>query len=90
MKADTISIIPFSALWVTIPIVAAIFGGYRTITGPLIGAVVVYLVDQLVVKNLLPSGHQMILGVVLVAMIIASPDGLLALVKKLGRKNAAT
>ena len=73
----------FSALWVTIPIVAAIFGGYRTITGPLVGAVVVYLVDQLVVKNILPSGHQMVLGVVLVAMIVASPDGLLALVRKL-------
>ena len=79
----------FSALWVTIPIVAAIFGGYRTITGPLVGAVVVYLVDQLVVKNFLPSGHQMVLGVVLVAMIVASPDGLLALVRKLGRKNNA-
>lgn len=79
----------FSALWVTIPIVAAIFGGYRTITGPLIGAVVVYLVDQLIVKNILPSGHQMILGVVLVAMIIASPDGLLSLVKKFTRKKDA-
>jgi branched-chain amino acid transport system permease protein len=79
----------FSALWVTIPIVAAIFGGYRTITGPLIGAVVVYLVDQLIVKNILPSGHQMVLGVVLVAMIVASPDGLLALVRKFGRKKDA-
>jgi branched-chain amino acid transport system permease protein len=79
----------FSALWVTIPIVAAIFGGYRTITGPLVGAVVVYLVDQLIVKNILPSGHQMVLGIVLVAMIVASPDGLLALVKKLLRKRDA-
>jgi branched-chain amino acid transport system permease protein len=79
----------FSALWVTIPIVAAIFGGYRTITGPLIGAVVVYLVDQLIVKNLLPSGHQMVLGIVLVAMIVASPDGLLALVRKFTRKKHA-
>jgi branched-chain amino acid transport system permease protein len=79
----------FSTLWVTIPIVAAIFGGYRTITGPLVGAVVVYLVDQLVVKSLIPTGHQLVLGVVLVAMIIASPDGLLALVRKFMRKNDA-
>jgi branched-chain amino acid transport system permease protein len=28
----------FSGLWVTLPIVAAIFGGYRTIVGPLAGA----------------------------------------------------
>lgn len=79
----------FSALWVTIPIVAAIFGGYRTITGPLIGAVVVYLVDQLFIKNIMPTGHQMILGVVLVVMIIASPDGLLGLLRKFMRKKDA-
>jgi branched-chain amino acid transport system permease protein len=79
----------FSALWVTIPIVAAIFGGYRSITGPLVGAVVVYLVDQLFVKNILPSGHQLVLGVVLVAMIVASPDGLFGLVRKFMRKKDA-
>ena len=80
----------FSALWVTIPIVAAIFGGYRTITGPLIGAVVVYLVDQLFVKNIMPTGHQLVLGLVLVVMIIASPDGLLGLFRKFkGKKDAA-
>ena len=79
----------FSGLWVTIPIVAAIFGGYRTITGPLVGAVVVYLVDQLIVKSFLPSGHQLILGVVLVAMIVASPDGLFGLVRKFMRKKDA-
>ena len=68
---------------------AAIFGGYRTITGPLIGAVVVYLVDQLFIKNIMPTGHQMILGVVLVVMIIASPDGLLGLLRKFMRKKDA-
>ena len=81
----------FSAVWVTIPIVAAIFGGYRTITGPLIGAVVVYLVDQLFIKNYMPTGHQLVLGVVLVVMIIASPDGLLGMIRRaLRKKYAAT
>jgi branched-chain amino acid transport system permease protein len=79
----------FSGLWVTIPIVAAIFGGYRTITGPIVGAVVVYLIDQLIFKNIIPSGHQLVLGVLLVAMIVFSPDGLLSLVRKFMRKNHA-
>lgn len=74
----------FSGLWVTIPIVAAIFGGYRSITGPVVGAVVVYLLDQLVFKNIIPSGHQLVLGALLVAMIVFSPDGLLPLLRKLG------
>jgi branched-chain amino acid transport system permease protein len=75
----------FSGIWVTLPIVAAIFGGYRTITGPIVGAVVVYLIDQLIFKNLIPSGHQLVLGVLLVAMIVFSPEGLLSLLRKLTR-----
>lgn len=76
----------FSPLWTTLPIVAAIFGGYRTISGPLLGALVVYLVDQLVFKTFIPTGHQIILGALLGAMILFSPEGLLPLVlEKRGR-----
>lgn len=79
----------FSSLWVALPIVAAIFGGYRSTVGPVIGAVVVYLIDQLIFKNILPSGHQLVLGALLVAMIVFSPAGLLPLLHKLTRKNHA-
>jgi branched-chain amino acid transport system permease protein len=80
----------FSGVWVTLPIVAAIFGGYRTITGPVIGAVVVYLVDQLVFKAIMPSGHQLVLGLLLVGMVILSPDGLLSMLRRItGRRHAA-
>lgn len=72
----------FDGIWVILPVVAAIFGGYRTITGPVVGAVVVYLVDQLIFKSLIPVGHQLILGALLVAMIIYSPGGLVPLVSR--------
>ena len=72
----------FNGVWVTLPIVAAIFGGYRTIAGPVLGALVVYLLDQLVFKALIPTGHQLVLGGLLVAMIIFSPTGLLPLLQK--------
>lgn len=72
----------FNSAWSILPIVAAIFGGYRTVTGPMVGAVVIYLVDQLVFKAWLPSGHQIILGALLAAMILFAPDGLLSLWKK--------
>ena len=67
----------FSGLWSTIPIVAAIFGGYRTILGPVIGAVFVYLIDQLVFKSYIPSGHQIMLGALRAGMVLFSPTGLL-------------
>ncbi len=69
----------FSSIWTVLPIAAAIFGGYRTVWGPAIGAVAVYLVDQLVFKELIPSGHQMIFGLLLGGMILLSPQGLLPL-----------
>ena len=72
----------FSGLWTMLPIVAAIFGGYRTITGPLIGAVVIYLADQLVFKELMPIGHQIVLGALLAAMILFAPEGLLSVFAK--------
>jgi branched-chain amino acid transport system permease protein len=78
----------FAGQWTTLAIVSAIFGGYRTVTGPLMGAVVVYLVDQLAFKPILPQGHQIVLGVLLGAMILFSPGGLMPmLMAKLSRKE---
>lgn len=79
----------FNNSWTMLPVVAAIFGGYRTLTGPLVGAVVIYTVDQLFFKNYIPSGHQIILGALLGIMILFSPDGLMPLTKKLrwGKKE---
>lgn len=72
----------FSGGWAIMPIVAAIFGGYRSISGPVVGALVVYLADQLIFKNLIPSGHQIVLGALLCLMILASPSGLMPLLVK--------
>lgn len=78
----------FAGQWTTLAIVSAIFGGYRTVSGPLVGAVVVYLVDQLAFKPILPQGHQIMLGVLLGAMILFSPGGLMPmLMAKLSRKE---
>lgn len=69
----------FAGLWTTLAIVSAIFGGYRTLWGPVIGALAIYLVDQLLFKAILPQGHQLILGGLLGAMVLFSPGGLLPL-----------
>ncbi|MCR6631463.1 MAG: branched-chain amino acid ABC transporter permease [Magnetospirillum sp.] len=83
----------FAGQWTTLAIVSAIFGGYRTLYGPLVGAVMVYLVDQLVFKPILPQGHQLILGALLGAMVLFSPGGLMpwlmAWPKKRIRKEVA-
>ncbi|MBA5689176.1 branched-chain amino acid ABC transporter permease [Rugamonas apoptosis] len=78
----------FNSVWITVPIVAAIFGGYRTIAGPVIGALVVFLLDQLLFKALMPTGHQLVLGALLVAMMVVSPTGLLPLLRHRGARHA--
>lgn len=80
----------FDSSWIVLPIIAAIFGGYRTIWGPLVGALVIYLVDQLIFKELLPTGHDLLLGALLVAMVLFSPTGLVPLMRrKPGADHAA-
>lgn len=80
----------FAGIWTTLAIVSAIFGGYRTLWGPVVGALAVYLVDQLVFKAVLPQGHQLILGALLGAMVLFSPGGLLPLLTRFkARKEAA-
>lgn len=74
----------FGSAWVTLPIVAAVFGGYRSIAGPVVGAALIYLADQLLFKPFLPAGHQLILGLLLVAMILLRPAGLLSTPKASG------
>ena len=69
----------FSGTWTILPVIAAIFGGYKTLSGPLVGALAIYLMDQLVFKSFIPHGHEIILGVLLGAMILFSPTGLVPL-----------
>ncbi|MFC1457045.1 branched-chain amino acid ABC transporter permease [Microvirga arabica] len=73
----------FSGTWSVLPIVAGIFGGYRTILGPIVGAVLIYLFDQVIAKSLISVGHQILLGSLLAAIVLIAPNGLLPLLGRL-------
>lgn len=72
----------FSGIWSVMPIIAAVFGGYRSVLGPIFGAVVIYLFDQVIAKSLIPVGHQILLGIVLAIMVLLAPNGLAGLVSR--------
>lgn len=84
----------FSSNWSLLPIIAAIFGGSRTLWGPVIGAVVVYLFDQIVAKEFFAAvfntsvGHQIILGILLAVLILIAPNGLLSIFAKNRKAHA--
>ncbi len=78
----------FSGIWSVMPIIAAVFGGYRTVLGPVCGAVVIYLFDQVIAKSLIPVGHQILLGILLAVMVLLAPNGLSGLAARLFPKHA--
>lgn len=81
----------FSGIWSVMPIIAAVFGGYRSVIGPVIGAIVIYMFDQVVAKSLIPVGHQILLGILLAVMVLVAPNGLSGLVGRIfsrGGKHA--
>ena len=80
----------FSGVWSVMPIIAAVFGGYRSVLGPIFGAVVIYMFDQVVAKSLIPVGHQILLGIVLAVMVLVAPNGLSGLVSRLFPRAART
>lgn len=81
----------FSGIWSVMPIIAAVFGGYRSVIGPVIGAIVIYMFDQVVAKSLIPVGHQILLGILLAIMVLVAPNGLSGLIGRIfarGGKHA--
>jgi len=73
--------IAFNVLFSFLPVLMAIFGGMGQLYGPVIGAVIfTYLQEVLVTK--FSELYMLIFGIVLVAVILYLPDGLVGLVQK--------
>jgi branched-chain amino acid transport system permease protein len=66
-----------------------IIGGMSHWIGPVIGAVLLGTVQQLVTVTISSELNVLVVGVLLVVFVVAAPDGILGLVKKL-RKGATT
>ena len=65
-------------------IVFCLLGGIGTLSGPVIGAFLLVFLTQVVLGNLLDF-HLFVTGLLLVILILAAPDGLLGLMRRLRR-----
>jgi branched-chain amino acid transport system permease protein len=70
-----------------LPLVMSIFGGRGRFYGPVLGAMLLYPLDQLVFQPWLPLGHAAIFGLVIVLTILFFPRGIAAWIPK-ARKYA--
>ncbi len=67
----------FDASWSVMPIVGSLFGGMTTLVGPAVGALVITGLDEFLFKRLFETGHQLFFGLLLAAVIVWAPSGLL-------------
>lgn len=67
----------YSGYWSLMPIVAALFGGIRTVTGPVVGAFTLVCLDEFLIKELLPRGDKLVYGLLFVVTILFFPRGIL-------------
>jgi branched-chain amino acid transport system permease protein len=76
----------FDVLFSIKPIVMVLLGGAGTIAGPIVGAVVFLLLEELVWRNFL-TFHAGVLGLLVVGLIVFLPDGVLGLTIRSARKR---
>jgi len=65
------------------PLVMLLFGGFGTLLGPLLGAVFFTVVSELIWSRFL-TYHLLIFGVVLVAMVLLMPEGVIPWLQRRG------
>jgi len=58
-----------------LPLIFSIFGGRSRFYGPVLGALVLYPLEQLVFQPLFPKGHAAVYGVVIILTILFFPRG---------------
>ncbi len=67
----------FDGSWSVMPIVGSLFGGMTTLVGPSVGALVIAGLDEFVFKRFFETGHKLFFGLLLAAVIVWAPSGLL-------------
>jgi branched-chain amino acid transport system permease protein len=78
----------FSLNYSIAALAAAIIGGTSRWIGPVIGAIVLASMQQIVTVTISSEINVLVVGVLLVVFVVAAPDGILSLVMKLKRSRA--
>jgi branched-chain amino acid transport system permease protein len=70
-------------------VLVAIIGGIGTVTGPLVGAIVLVLLSE-AFRAAFEQGHLLVRGVLLIVVILLMPEGVVGFVAHRFRRRAAT
>lgn len=80
----------FTTNWNVLPLAVTILGGMDTTLGPVVGAVVLRLLEELARHFVGGVGYQVVYGAVIILFIVGMPEGLVGFGRKLlrGRRGA--
>jgi len=78
--------VAFNPLFSFLPVLMAIFGGMGQIYGPVIGAAIFAYTEELLLTKF-PYYYMLTFGIVLIAVIVYLPDGLVGLIQRLWRRR---
>lgn len=72
----------FDVLLSVKPLVMVLLGGVGTLLGPVVGAFILLMLEEMVWRNFLKV-HAAVLGVIIVALVLFLPNGLMPLLRRL-------
>ena len=78
--------VAFNPLMSFSPVLMAIFGGFGSIYGPVIGSVIFTYIEEILKTGVWNKYYQIIFGAILVATILFLPSGLVGLVQNVWRR----
>lgn len=78
--------IAFSPLFSFMPVLMAIFGGVGQLYGPILGATIFALLEEILTTKF-PYYYMLLFGIILVAVILFLPNGLAGWIEKIRKKE---
>jgi branched-chain amino acid transport system permease protein len=79
----------FSFLFSILPLIMALFGGASSPAGPLLGAGVLYFLDELLLQPRFPAGHQLLYAGAILLVLLGLPEGLVGIARPRGGGRGA-
>lgn len=67
----------FGSTFSVLPLVMAMFGGRLHPAGPVVGALILHGVNELIFQRLVPRGHLLLFGAGIIIVVLRMPEGLL-------------
>lgn len=78
--------IAFNPLFSFMPVLMSIFGGVGRLYGPVLGATIFALLEEVLTTEF-PYSYMLLFGIILIAVILFLPNGLVGLIDKWGKEG---